>query len=147
MAVLSGLTRQSFIPNAESDATHPHIRLAEYLHKLYPINDLLIELNSFLRAENYNGLVLRLDPATHGRARTYLENAANVMVYPTPELTPDGDGGIEIEWENNGRRLVLSCKAHQDDIDFLSWREAQGQYDGRPASQDLLADRLAWLIS
>jgi hypothetical protein len=94
-----------------------------------PLNTLLRQLDGYLRAENYNGFVLRLDGAAHTRARTYLEDASNVTVYPMPELTPDGDGGIDIEWENKGRHLALSVMAGQPD--FISWREVS--YDIRRA--------------
>ncbi len=104
------------------------------------------ELDAFLKAENYNGLTLQLDPKAHKSACLLLKRASQDYRLAMPEFTPDGDGGIDIEWERNGRRLVLSFKADQADTDFISWREGQGRYDGAPSSVELLKDRLDWLL-
>lgn len=106
------------------------------------------ELRGFLRIENYNGLELQLSPPAYAKAESYLEAASSTIRLSKlrPEFTPDGDGGIEIEWERNGRRLVVSFKAHPGDRDFISWREPQGRYDGREATKELLQDRLNWLL-
>lgn len=103
------------------------------------------ELDTLLTLENYNGFALQATPHAYENARRYLENASNVMVLPQPDFTPDGEGGIDIEWENEGRRLALSCRAQGNQSDFISWREPGEQYDGEPASENLLKDRLDWL--
>jgi hypothetical protein len=104
-------------------------------------------LDALLTLENYNGFTLQATPQAHRNAKRYLENASYVIHIPMPEFTPDGEGGIDIEWENNGRHLALSCRARPDNPDFISWREPQGRYDGRPANQALLNERLEWLLS
>jgi hypothetical protein len=106
------------------------------------------ELNSLLTlAPSYNGSRLQACPDAYENAKKYLENATNEMTIPPPEFTPDGEGGIDIEWERLGRRLALSCRASERDRDFISWREPNGRYDGRHATQHLLNQKLDWLTS
>lgn len=102
------------------------------------------ELRSFLAAENYNGFELQLSPSAYERAEAYLEFASSVMKLIPPEFTPDGDGGIDIEWDNQGRRLALNL-SKSGEGDFISWREPNGRYEGGPASKILLVTRLLWL--
>lgn len=104
-------------------------------------------LDALLTLENYNGFTLQPTLRAYRNARRYLESASNVMLIPTPEFTPDGEGGIDIEWESQGRRLALSCRARGNERDFISWREPAGRYDGSPATQRLLNARLDWLTS
>lgn len=107
----------------------------------------LRELEKLLILEDYNGFTLQPSPRAGRNARQYLTNASYKISLPEAEFTPDGDGGIDIEWEYNGRRLALSCRATLDSSDFISWREVGKEYDGREASQELLDERLKWLIS
>ena len=103
------------------------------------------ELDALLTLENYNGFRLQASSWAYENARRYLQNASDIMVIPRPEMTPDGEGGIDIEWESQGRRLALSCRARENERDFISWREPAGRYDGREASHALLNERLDWL--
>lgn len=104
--------------------------------------DLLSELREFLTKENYNGLELRLSPSAHIRAEAYLEASS---FDENPELTPDGDGGIDIEWEQNDRRLILGVRSPSNDADSICWRDPGGRYEGGAASRELLSERLIWL--
>ena len=108
---------------------------------------LIRELHSFLAAENYNDFELQLLPKVYERATAYIEaiKGINLKVI-RPQFIPDADGGIEIEWEYQERRLVLSCRRRAEE-DFISWREAGGRYEGNNASQPLLNEKLDWLIS
>jgi hypothetical protein len=108
---------------------------------------LIKELRGFLALENYNDFELQLLPDVYERAAAYIQGIRGInLKKATPELIPDADGGIEIEWENQGRRLVLTCRKRADE-DFISWREAGGRYEGSQASQQVLNDKLDWLIS
>jgi hypothetical protein len=107
----------------------------------------LNEMDRLLALDDYNGFTLQPSPHADSNARRYLMYASYRMRLPEAEFTPDGEGGIDIEWENNGRRLALSCRSSSDSNDFISWREVSGQYDGREASQELLDERLRWLVS
>ena len=103
---------------------------------------LLRELDALLNLENHNGFTVQPTSHAYDNARRYLEGVDRTVF---PDFTPDGEGGIDIEWEYQGRHLALSCRARENERDFVSWREAAGQYEGEPASQSLLNNRLSWL--
>ena len=107
---------------------------------------LLKELRRFLAIENYNSLTLQLSTPAYEKARTYIEKAGQRYILPTPEFTPDGEGGIDIEWEYQGRHLALNFSA-QGDGDFVSWREPNGRYEGEPATESRFIQKLDWLLS
>lgn len=124
--------------------------VARYIEHRAVATDSLVwlrELDELLTLENRDGLTLQAAPHVYKTVRDYLESMTAQLILPQPEFTPDADGGIEIEWQRQGRRLVASFKAAADDTDFISWREAQGRYDGREATKELLQDRLNWLLS
>src|SRR5689334_21020275 len=74
-------------------------------------NDLLRELDTLLTLENHNGLTLQATFDAHRIATGYLTKAADYYVLPPPDFTPDGEGGIDIEWENAGRHLAINFSA------------------------------------
>lgn len=103
------------------------------------------ELQSFLTVENYNGLELQLGTSAYERAEAYLLAASATRMLLKPEFTPDGEGGIDIEWENNGRHLALSIRPAGVEPEFISWREPHCRYEGAPATVELFQTRLDWL--
>jgi hypothetical protein len=103
------------------------------------------EMAGFLTAENHNDFELRLMPQVYRRAAAYLEGAGQRIALSRPEITPDADGGIEIDWEKGNRRLTLSCRKDVKE-DFISWRKGNDPYEGGEASQALLNKKLDWLI-
>lgn len=135
----------ALVERLDSVATAGRSTVSDFVALSDPFIALLDKLDAFLAAENYNGFTLRLDPNAREKARNYLQNAYNATVYPVPELTPDGEGGIDIEWENKGRHLALSIRPPGAEPDFISWREPQGRYEGAPATEELLNTRLEWL--
>jgi hypothetical protein len=129
----------------KSDATRGKSTVSGFA-SINPFIALLERLDAFLVIENYNGFTLRIDPETHARARRYFEDAYEAVIYPVPELTPDGEGGIDIEWETRGRHLALNVRSREaTQPDFISWREPEGRYEGDVVTQELLNDRLRWL--
>ena len=115
----------------------------ELLADLDPFNRLITELDALLMVEDYNGFRARIEQPIRDRALRYLTDARNAGA-PIPELTPDGEGGIEIEWEYQGRHLAANFSADGNG-DFLSWREPNGRYEGDRSNDNLFADRLEWL--
>jgi hypothetical protein len=106
----------------------------------------LRELDRLLTLENYNGLTLQVTQYAYETARHYLTQASNGLILLEPEFTPDGEGGIDIEWENKGRRLALNFSADGRG-DFISWREPDARYEGERAEEALFLEKLDWLTS
>jgi hypothetical protein len=128
---------------------NPPLPIAGYVRTFAADTDsiaIITELRSFLRIENYNGFKLQLSTAAYEKAESYLEVASSTIRLSQlkPEFTPDGDGGIDIEWERNGRHLALNFGASGED-NFISWREPLGRYEGEPATKELLMEKLRWL--
>lgn len=106
----------------------------------------LRELDRLLTLENHNGLTLQATKTAYDNARAYLTAASKGWILPNPEFTPDGEGGIDIEWENNGRRLAINFSGDGQG-DFISWREPNARYEGQPSNARLFLARLDWLMS
>ena len=106
----------------------------------------LRELDRLLTLENDNSLILQATQNAYEKAREYLTYASKGLILPTPEFTPDGEGGVDIEWENKERRLALNFSSDAGG-DFISWREANGRYEGAPAEKRLFLEKLDWLLS
>jgi hypothetical protein len=106
----------------------------------------LRELDRLLTLENHNGLTLQASKTAYDNAKAYLTAASKGWILPTPEFTPDGEGGIDIEWENNGRRLAINFSGDGQG-DFISWREPHARYEGQPFNERLFLTSLDWLMS
>jgi hypothetical protein len=112
--------------------------------------EVLGELDALLRVENSNGYTFQASRHAYENARAYLESirfsiSSDFRYRPT--LIPDGEGGIDIEWESGRKRVAISCRANQDQQDCIYWREVgAGNYEARDVSPDGLRDRLTWLF-
>jgi hypothetical protein len=109
--------------------------------------DFIDELDALLKAENTNGYTFCPTGWAYQNAKQALEQVSALMgrLFPTPSFIPDGEGGIDIEWERKGRKVSLSCRAGANQRDFIYWKENGGRYDGDEFSLDLLQDKLIWL--
>ena len=66
--------------------------------------------------------------------------------FPLPEFISDGEGGIDIEWENGQKRVAISCRASADQRDCVYWREiGLGGYEARDVTLLRIIERLRWL--
>jgi hypothetical protein len=43
----------------------------------------------------------------------------SALLSSKPELVLDGEGGIDIEWENDGRSLLYACRGNPDQQDYI----------------------------
>ena len=104
------------------------------------------QLDELLTVENAHGYAIQASTRAHSNTLTYLEPASASLgrLFPKPEFIPDGEGGIDTEWENGRRNLTLSCRGRDNQADFIYWEE-NGDYDGAEASLELLLDKLEWL--
>jgi hypothetical protein len=104
------------------------------------------ELDALLTAENVDGYVFQPSIHAHRHAKAYLSVASRIMkqFFPRPELISDGEGGIDIEWTKNARKVSLSCRGTDAQSDYIYWEEG-GNYDARDFALLLLIYRLNWL--
>lgn len=114
------------------------------------VDSVFTELDALLQVDNANGYTFRASPDAHANARRYLQSIRFVMESKpylfVPSVIPDGEGGIDIEWENGLRRVAISCRAEGDQKDCIYWREiGSGDYQARDVTPEWLHDRLKWL--
>lgn len=108
----------------------------------------LRELDVLLTAENTNGYTFQPSLYAYHNARAYLQALSRVVgrSLPQPELIPDGEGGIDIEWENGQKRLAISCRARHDQRDCIYWRQlGVSGYEARDVTLLKMVERLRWL--
>jgi hypothetical protein len=113
-----------------------------------PVADVFRKLDALLKLENSNGYEFRASEHAHRNARSYLEGIRFLMetnYLLNPDLVPDGEGGIDIEWEFGDKQITLSCRARENQQDFIYWQQGD-HYQAADASPTLLRDRLNWLI-
>ena len=113
-----------------------------------PVFQLFNKLDALLTLEDANGYVFRATPYAHQNAKLYLESIRFVLVSNSkliPSLTPDGEGGIDIEWDNGLRQITLSCRRADNQQDFIYWQQGD-EYEARDATPELLRERLTWLV-
>lgn len=105
------------------------------------------ELDALLAAENVDGYVFQSSIHAHKHAQAYLSRANRLLkdAFPRPELVSDGEGGIDIEWTKNARKVTLSCRGNSAQCDYIYWEE-NGEYDARDYSLLRLIHSLTWLI-
>jgi len=106
----------------------------------------LSELDRMLGLENANGYTFQATTKAHEHAKIFLKDAQAILgaSLPRPSFMPDGEGGIDIEWDRGDRNVTLSCRGRANQIDFIYWEE-NGAYDGHDASLALLISKLNWL--
>ena len=148
--------RGSFFYPQQSDATKGRITLISY-HYVYsgvttgfaidPVSELFDKLDSMQNLENAHGYTFSATPHAYKNAKLYLEGIRFQMSADfrlRPSLMPDGEGGIDIEWESGEKEITLSCRGSESQQDFIYW---QGdKYDAGDATPELLRERLGWLI-
>lgn len=101
-----------------------------------PLGDQVAKLKAL--APEYNGVRLRPSDAAFDRL---LEFQAALSGFPVPELTPDGDGGFDVEWEAHDRRVVFNCPEYAQQKTLLCWKFVD-RYEGAEATPELLIEKL-----
>lgn len=100
------------------------------------------ELDALLSAELPS--TLRPTYYSYSNARKRLiEMSALLSV--KPEIALDGEGGIDIEWEMNGRELMYACRANPNQCDYIYF-QAGSVYGGNDYSAIYSTDRLNWFL-
>lgn len=81
------------------------------------------ELDKLLDApEEYNGCRVRPSEAAFSLARLVEEDNQGLLL----EFTPDGDAGIDVEWECDGRHVIYHCR--EDGILFKLGKAKGGRW-------------------
>jgi hypothetical protein len=62
-----------------------------------------------------------------------------------PELILDGEAGIDIEWQKDGRLLMYACRANPNQRDYIYYQSGT-LYGGDDYSPIYSTDRLNWLL-
>ena len=114
-----------------------------------PVTELFFKLDSMQNLENAHGYTFSATPRAYKNAKLFLEGirfqiSADFRLRPS--LMPDGEGGIDIEWESGEKEITLSCRGSESQQDFIYWQEGD-KYDAGDATPELLRTRLHWLIS
>ncbi len=105
------------------------------------------KLNALLDNQNTNGYVFKPTLQAYNNACARLLLAYKLMgrSYFEPSILPDGEGGIDIEWEKDSKHLLLSCQATSGQRDFLYYQQ-DDKYEAKDFSVSLLKEKLYWLI-
>ena len=107
------------------------------------IFDSLNELDAFLNNVDVP-LMLRPTGYAYFNARKRLVETSTLL-NGKPEIILDGEGGVDIEWMNNGRLLMFSCRANSNQRDYIYFQENE-RYGGGDYSSVYSTDRLNWLL-
>lgn len=107
------------------------------------------DLVALLTVENANGYTFQASLHAYERAKTYMRLLTLfARPLPRPEFVPDGEGGIDIEWERGQKRLAISCRANPEQQDCIYWRDLdKGGYEAGEITLGCMMDRMNWLRS
>ena len=102
----------------------------------------LVELDALL---NDRDIPNDLRPTGHAYLRAWKRLVeTSVLLDRKPEIVLDGEGGIDIEWESNGRLLMYSCRANSNQRDYIYY---EGEaYGGDYYTPIYSTDRLDWFL-
>lgn len=102
------------------------------------------ELETFRHLENHDGYTFQLTERAYRTAKQYLSEFINYVSDKLPDLTPDGDGGIDLEWKQ-GDRVVMAVVRDSDKLPSYIYFEDSVNYGSRALSPELLREKLNWL--
>src|SRR5262245_18019637 len=84
--------------------------------------------------QNVDGYIFRPEPHASQTAKGYIRAIYPLIEQdlPEPEVDSDGLGGIEIQWNYQGRRVILACRPNRSQKDFIY--SQHGRYEVIEAS-------------
>jgi hypothetical protein len=107
---------------------------------------ILQNLGLLWKNENFEDYVFK--PTTHSyrTAKSYIKALyPSDKDFPEPAIDPDGNGGIELQWNHGRKILILGCRPNRGQKDFIYYQD--GQHGMMEASPLNLNERLTWLTS
>lgn len=76
---------------------------------------------------------------------TYLYSRHDSDAFPGPSFIPDGEGGIDIEWESDGKEVMMSCRAKPGQLEFIYLKLSDVPHTDLDVSPDRLYQYLRGL--
>ncbi len=111
--------------------------------------------------EAFNDFVEQIDALIHRQTETSRENTVTELAYKKAfdhlfaamnadlllpgDLSPDGDGGLDIEWEQGNKKTTLFLHATMPRENYLYWQDGSNYGIETPPTPDVLLSRLLWL--
>lgn len=126
------------------------LRLAQDITPIKLSDVIKDDLEPLLDNQDYDDCVFRPTGYAYNNALQGVISAYSIMgnAFLRPSFIPDGDGGIDIEWEYNGRSVLLCSKALHNQKCFIYYETAnRSECGSKDFSLLYLRDRLTWLIS
>lgn len=108
--------------------------------------NLLDELNS-LKNDEYDEEFLAPTKYAYDLAQSFLDDAFRLYErgLPTPNIIPNGEGGIRLEWISDSRELRLICPSQNDKPAYIYYQEGNEYSVETDATPSMLITRLDWL--
>lgn len=106
------------------------------------------ELEELNNNENTEDFIMKPTTLALSRAEFKVQSVYRLMgdSFFAPVITPDGEGGIDLEWTRGERTLLLGCRADFEQRDYI-YHQSANEYDSKQYSLNYLKDRLFWLLS
>lgn len=121
-------------------------KYSDPLHDTRKLESILDELELLESLQDYEeeGYIFKPTPSAYARTKGYILEAYRVLLadFPRPKIEPDGEGGIVLDWRNNGKIIRLSCRAKKTQTDYIYTSEKHG---AKSASDTYLLQCLNWL--
>jgi hypothetical protein len=107
----------------------------------------LIELQALKSIPDDDSYNYKPTPIAFGRTLNLIREAYAEMLdhFPAPDLSPDGEGGIVIEWQNQARLLRLVIQRDHARRSYIYHRDANGSDVDYTITRPSLTVWLEWL--
>ncbi len=105
-------------------------------------------LNEVMQDDDYDEDYAAPSESAYTRTKTFLYEACKVFEdnLRIPYFVPDGDGGLRVEWEYQGREVRLLCPAQDAQSGNIYFEEGE-VYGVEEATVTAFLKRLGWLLT
>jgi hypothetical protein len=105
------------------------------------------DLDGLLRTSNANERQFRPTNHAYIQAKSWIAQANSILGrrFIRPSLTPDGEGGIDIEWVFGTREIMIGCRALDSQPDQIYYQAGE-EYGAVRLSTATLKKQLDWLL-
>ena len=111
--------------------------------------------------EAFDDFLKQIDTLIHRQLETPCESPVTELAYQAAtshllaawvaeqllpgDLCPDGDGGLDVDWERGSKRITLFLHATESRENYLYWQDGTRYGIETPPTPDTLIRRLVWL--